>query len=125
MIQTLIVVAGGGAIGSALRYLVGVWAMRLFGPGFPFGTLAVNIIGCFVMGCLVMVLGEKTGTRYAPFLMTGILGGFTTFSAFSLDAVRLYEGGQVGLAALYVGASVGFGLMALVAGMALVKGIFA
>lgn len=125
MTQTLFAVAAGGAIGSALRYLVNVAALRIAGPGFPWGTFAVNLLGSFVMGVLVVVLAGTAGTRHAPFLMTGVLGGFTTFSAFSLDAVRLYDGGQAGLAALYVVGSVGAGLIALVAGMGLAKGFLA
>jgi CrcB protein len=122
MIQTLLQVAIGGAIGSAGRYLVNVGAMRLAGPGFPWATLAVNIAGSFVMGVLVVVLAEG-GNRLAPFLMTGVLGGFTTFSAFSLDAVALYQRGEAGLAAAYVTASVAVSLAALIAGMACARAL--
>jgi camphor resistance protein CrcB len=125
MIQTLFAVAFGGAIGSTLRYLVNVASGRLFGIGFPYGTMFVNVVGSFVMGVLVVLLAGRSGPWHVPFLMTGVLGGFTTFSAFSLDAMVLYDGGRVGLAAFYVIASVVFGLMALVAGMALAKGYFA
>lgn len=81
----------------------------------------MNIVGSFVMGVVVVVLAHLSGNRYAPLLMTGILGGFTTFSAFSLDAVTLYERGQTGLAASYVGASVVFSLAALFAGLLLAR----
>ena len=81
--------------------------MRLIGPGFPWATLFVNVAGSFLMGVIVVVLAREGGTRAAgPFLMTGLLGGFTTFSAFSLDAVTLYERGQVALAGAYVMGSV-------------------
>lgn len=121
---SLIQVALGGAIGASARYLTNVGAMRLLGPGFPFGTLTVNVVGSFLMGVLVVVLAHKDATRMAPLLMTGMLGGFTTFSAFSLDAVTIYERGQVGLAALYVGASVVLSLAALFAGLMLARGMF-
>jgi len=125
MIQTLLIVALGGAIGSSARYLVNITLPRLLGHGFPYATMAVNILGSFLMGVLVVVLAMKCGNRFAPFLMTGILGGFTTFSAFSLDAAKLWEAGQVTTAAGYVIGSVGLGLAALFAGMAFARGFFA
>ena len=117
MMGTLFQVALGGALGASGRYLTGVATMRLMGPGFPWGTLAVNVIGSFVMGVIVVVLGHLSANRLAPFLMTGLLGGFTTFSAFSLDALTLWERGQQGLAAAYVAASVLLSLAAIVAGL--------
>ncbi|MCF8486009.1 MAG: fluoride efflux transporter CrcB [Rhodobacteraceae bacterium] len=117
MILTLFQVALGGAIGASLRYLTNVGAMRMFGPGFPIGTVIVNIAGSFVMGLLVVALAKKGGNHLAPLLMTGILGGFTTFSAFSLDALTLWERGQQGLAFGYVAASVLFSLAAIAAGL--------
>lgn len=125
MIQTLFFVALGGALGSALRYLVNITLPRLMGHGFPYATMTVNVLGSFAMGVLVVVLAMKGGNRFAPFLMTGILGGFTTFSAFSLDAAKLVETGEVGTAAVYVLGSVGLGLAALFAGMAFARGVFA
>ena len=117
MILTLFQVALGGAIGASLRYLTNVGAMRMFGLGFPIGTVIVNIAGSFVMGLLVVTLAKKGGNHLAPLLMTGILGGFTTFSAFSLDALTLWERGQQGLAFGYVAASVLFSLAAIAAGL--------
>lgn len=121
MITTLFQVALGGAIGAALRYLTNVSALRLFGPGFPVATLVVNVAGSFLMGVLVVVLARKGGTHLAPFLMTGILGGFTTFSAFSLDALTLWERGEVLTAFTYVAASVLLSLAAIAAGLALAR----
>lgn len=119
MIPTLLV-ALGGAVGSVARYGVNVWTMRAFGPAFPWGTLAVNVVGGFVMGLLAAVLALRGGSTDARvFLMTGVLGGFTTFSAFSLDAVTLWERGEAGTAALYVAASVALSVGALVGGLAL------
>ena len=123
MTSTLIPVALGGALGASLRYLTGIAAVRLFGHGFPWGTLTVNIFGSFLMGVIVVVLAHVNGNRFAPFLMTGVLGGFTTFSAFSLDAVTLYERGDFGAAALYVTASVGLSIAALFIGVTLARSI--
>ncbi|TKD15874.1 fluoride efflux transporter CrcB [Rhodobacter capsulatus] len=125
MIQTLLFVALGGAIGSVARYLVNITLPRLFGHGFPYATMTVNVVGSFLMGGLVVVLAMKGGTRFAPFLMTGILGGFTTFSAFSLDAAKLWQAGEVTTAAGYVIGTVVLGLAALFAGMAFARGFFA
>ncbi len=125
MIQTLLQVALGGAIGASARYMTNVAAMRLAGPGFPWGTVAVNVAGSFLMGVIVVVLAHKDGTRLAPFLMTGVLGGFTTFSAFSLDALTLWERGQTALAVAYVAGSVILSFAAIVAGMAAARGVFA
>ena len=123
MIQTLLTVAAGGAIGSSLRYLVNVSAMRLFGPAFPWATLPVNVIGSFLMGALVVWFANRDLMRLAPFLMTGILGGFTTFSAFSLDTVTLWQRGEATTAMIYVAASIILSLAALLAGMATVRGL--
>lgn len=125
MTTTLIQVALGGAIGASGRYLTGLAATRIMGPGFPWGTLTVNVVGSFLMGLLAVVLMAKFDNKLAPFLMTGVLGGFTTFSAFSLDAIKLIEGDQMSTAILYILASVLISLLALVAGLALARGIIA
>jgi CrcB protein len=125
MFATLTQVALGGAIGASARYLTGVATMKVIGPGFPWATLFVNVLGSFAMGVLVVVLAHKSGTRFAPFMMTGLLGGFTTFSAFSLDALTLFERGQVWTAAAYVAGSVLLSLAAIVAGVLLTRGVFA
>ncbi len=118
-------VAIGGALGASGRYLTNVAMARLLGHGFPWGTLSVNILGSFLMGLLVEVLAQKGGMRAAPFLMTGVLGGFTTFSAFSLDALTIYERGQTALAAGYVLASVLLSLLAIGLGLAAGRAAFA
>jgi len=113
MIWTVIQVAVGGAIGSVLRY--GMVAA----VGAPVGTLVVNVLGSLVMGVLFVVLSGRAGL--SPLLMAGVLGGFTTFSAFSLDAMKLWEGGR--LQALgYVAASVILSLAAVAFGAAVAKG---
>ncbi|SIO29334.1 fluoride efflux transporter CrcB [Vannielia litorea] len=125
MISTLAQVALGGALGASARYLTGVAAIRVMGPGFPWGTLTVNVLGGLVMGLFAALVGLRGGHVWAPFLMTGVLGGFTTFSAFSLDAVTLFERGQVGSAALYVVCSVTLSIGALVVGLLIGRSLFA
>ncbi|MBV7408142.1 fluoride efflux transporter CrcB [Maritimibacter sp. DP1N21-5] len=125
MLQTLLAVAAGGAIGASGRYLVNVTTGRMFGLGFPYGTITVNVLGSFLMGALFVVMARKGGTALAPFLMTGVLGGFTTFSAFSLDALTLFERGQGGTAAVYVVLSVALSLLALVVGAFLTRMVMA
>ena len=113
----LLQVAIGGALGASGRYLTTTAVARLMGKSFPWGTMTVNVLGSFAMGVLVVMLAHLSGNRFAPLLMTGVLGGFTTFSAFSLDAATLYERGQVGPAAAYILASVILSVMALFAGL--------
>jgi len=122
MLPTVIQVALGGAIGAAARYGVGVAFAR---PGFPVGVLSVNIIGSFLMGLAVVYLGQKMLGHLNPFLMTGILGGFTTFSAFSLEAYTMFERGEVAQAAIYVTLSVVLSIGALIAGIAIMRGVLA
>ncbi|MEP2784792.1 MAG: fluoride efflux transporter CrcB [Pseudoruegeria sp.] len=124
MIWTLLQVAAGGAIGASGRYLVGVGVMRTLGAGFPLATLIVNIFGSFLMGCIIVTLMHKETLHYAPFLTVGLLGGFTTFSAFSLDAITLYERGQFEMFALYVTGSVLLSIGAVFLGMALMRGVW-
>ena len=119
MMTPLLSVAVGGALGASARYVTGLAALRLFGAGFPWGTLTVNIVGSLLMGLAFVLIGQ--GGRLSPLLMTGLLGGFTTFSAFSLDAVTLYDKGAVALAGLYVIASVTLSILALIAGIALAR----
>ncbi len=119
-------VALGGAIGAVLRYLMGVGMIRLWGvTAFPLPILTVNIIGSFLMGVFVVVAAHRGLTHLSPLVMTGLLGGFTTFSAFSLEAVTLYERGDVGQAAVYVAASVVLSIGGLMAGLWVARGMFA
>jgi CrcB protein len=117
MIWTISQVALGGAIGSVLRYLT-VSAVSA-----PLGTFLVNVAGSFVMGILFVVLSSRPGL--SPLLMTGILGGFTTFSAFSLDALKLWHSGQTPAALAYIAGSVLLSLVAIALGAALARGAFA
>ena len=119
---TVLAIGVGGGIGAVLRYLVSVAALRLIGPGFPWGTLAVNVAGSLAMGVLVSLFAQRwpASGEMRAFLTTGILGGFTTFSAFSLDAVALAERDAWLAAAAYVAGSVAVSILALAAGQRLV-----
>lgn len=118
----LIVFAGAG-IGGALRHGVNLAAARMFGLGFPFGTIIVNVLGSFLMGVLAGYFAFRTGLsqHVRLFLTTGVLGGFTTFSAFSLDAALLMERHAYWSAAAYMAGSVLLGLLALFAGLSLFR----
>lgn len=120
----LIVFLGGG-IGSMLRHAVNVASARALGTGFPYGTLTVNVTGSIVMGLLAGYFAFKgdAAQGWRLFLMTGILGGYTTFSAFSLDAINLYERGEVGLALGYIAASGAVSIFGLLAGLLLMRQI--
>lgn len=113
----------GGAIGAAARYGVNITTPKLIGHGFPWATMIVNVSGSFVMGLLIawMALAWNTSQEMRVFLTTGILGGFTTFSAFSLDFATLYERKDYGLAFGYAGGSVVLSLLALFAGLYLAR----
>lgn len=122
MIQTLLQVALGGALGASARYLTNVGMIRLMGPGFPWGTVVANVCGSFLMGLLAGALAHLGGNRWAPLLMTGVLGGFTTFSAFSLDAVTLWDN-RPELAVIYVAGTVAAGIAALLLGMLVARSV--
>lgn len=123
----LIYVALGGALGASARYGLANAAARVSGPGFPVGTLAANIVGSFAMGVLAAWLAAKVSgaENMRLFLGVGLLGGFTTFSAFSLEAVTLIEKKSYGAFAGYVGSSVVLSLLALAAGLILARKVFA
>jgi CrcB protein len=113
----------GGGLGSSLRHTVNVVCARYLGTAFPYHTFIINITGSTVMGLIAGYLAFKgdAAQSWRLFLMTGILGGYTTFSAFSLDAGLLYERGEIGLALLYVLGSVVLAIAGLFAGLALVR----
>jgi fluoride exporter len=123
--QAYILVFLGAGIGGALRHAVNVASERLFGTGFPWGTLTVNVAGGFAMGLLAGWLALRAGEGWTQsvrlFFAVGILGGFTTFSAFSLDAVLLWERAQAGAAISYVLASVVLSIAGLLAGLFVVR----
>jgi fluoride exporter len=118
----LIVFLGGG-IGAALRHGFNLVFARLLGNAFPYATLFENVSGSVLMGCLIAFFAFKSSLpqHWQLFLTTGVLGGYTTFSAFSLDVALLYERGDLGLAALYVLLSVALSIAGLFAGLVLVR----
>ena len=118
-----IVVFLGGGLGAALRHGINIAVARMLGAGFPYATFFINVTGSFVMGLIAAWFAFKgdASQHWRLFLTTGILGGYTTFSAFSLDTVLLYERGETGLAALYVLSSVALAVGGLVVGLALVR----
>jgi CrcB protein len=118
-----VIVAVGSAIGGALRHAVNLGAARLLGTGWPWGTFTVNVVGSFAIGLIAgwLALKGNTSQAWRLFLTTGILGGFTTFSAFSLDAVLLYERGRLGLLALYLAGSIAVSIGAAFLAFALVR----
>lgn len=124
MLTTMAQVAVGAAIGGAARFGVGVFMLRIVGATvFPLAIITVNVIGSFLMGLFVVWAAQRGMTGWNPFVMTGILGGFTTFSAFSLEVVTLIERGQVNLAAIYIAASIGLSIGALFAGVLIARGM--
>jgi CrcB protein len=124
MIQIVLVFLGGG-FGSVARHGVNIAAARLFGTDFPWGTFIVNVVGSFTMGLIVAWLAFRAGAGWSQhtrlLLTTGFLGGFTTFSTFSLDTALLWERDAYVVAIGYVVASVVFGVVGLFAGLALVR----
>jgi fluoride exporter len=115
----------GGGLGSVLRHIVNVVCPKFLGTNFPYHTFIINITGSTIMGVVAGYLAFKgdAAQSWRLFLMTGILGGYTTFSAYSLDSAVLYERGEIGLAALYVLGSVVLSILGLFAGLALVRSI--
>lgn len=126
MVPAVLQVALGGAIGASARYLASIWMVRWLGhTPFPVAILAVNVVGSVLIGVFVGMSAHKGLTHLSPFIVTGILGGFTTFSTFSLEAVTLWQRGETTGAALYVLVSVGLSLLGLVAGLWIGRGVFA
>lgn len=119
----LLLVCAGGAVGAGLRHLSNLAAGRFFGTAFPWGTLMVNSAGCLAMGIFVELLARRLGgsEAFRLFVATGLLGGYTTFSSFSLDVATLWERGAQGAAAAYVAASVLGSIFALFAGLWLMR----
>jgi CrcB protein len=127
MLNYLFVGLGGG-LGAIARYVVGSQATRVFGTGWPYGTFVINIVGGLCMGLLISTLAHRGGgdqERWRLLLGVGVLGGFTTFSAFSLDTALMIERRQLVSAALYAAGSVGLSVIALFAGMLIARRIFA
>jgi CrcB protein len=124
----LLFVALGGGVGAMARYLVGVQTLRMFGPNWPYGTFTVNVLGGFLMGALAGYLAHRGGAdqeRWRLLLGVGVLGGFTTFSAFSLETALMFEKRAYADALIYAVASVVLAMTALFAGLLLARRLFA
>ncbi len=122
--MNFLLVMAGGAVGSAARYGVGKLTLGWFGPDYPWGTLAVHVSGGVLMGVRAGVLARTGGSEHTRLLLgVGVLGGFTTFSSFSLDAVLMIERGQWSAALLYALVSVTGSVLALFGGLYLVRGL--
>ncbi|ATU91807.1 fluoride efflux transporter CrcB [Phyllobacterium zundukense] len=121
--NAILLVASGGAIGSVARYLVGVLMARAFGTAFPYGTLTVNVVGGFLMGLFIELLARRFdgSPELRLFVAVGIMGGFTTFSSFSLDVAVLWDRGELATVMLYVFASVILSIGALFFGLWLAR----
>lgn len=122
----MLYIAAGGAFGSVMRYLMIQAVNGVFGKEFPYGTLLVNVLGCFLMGVAVAFIASMMprGKELYMLLAVGALGGFTTFSAFAYDIVLLLDRGELASALLYVLASVVVSVLALWAGLVFFKGVF-
>ena len=125
--EKVLLVAAGGAVGAVARYGLGAQALRMLGPGWPYGTFAANALGGLLMGALVGFLAHRDGSdpeRLRLLLGVGLLGGFTTFSAFSLETALMIERRSYGAAGAYVAASVLVSVAALFAGLILARRVF-
>lgn len=120
--NTILAVGAGSFIGGVLRYLISQFIQLKSSTSFPFGTLGVNILGCFLIG-IVFTLSSRgsISQEWKFFIATGILGGFTTFSAFASESLTLFREGQFGLAAAYIASSVILGLLATFIGISAIK----
>jgi CrcB protein len=123
--MTYLIVFLGGGVGAAVRHGINIVAARLLGTAFPYGTLLINVTGSLAMGLIAGYFAFKgdASSSWRLFLTTGILGGYTTFSTFSLDAALLYERGHLDLAALYVVSSVAVSLAAMFGGLWIVRSL--
>ena len=123
--KTVMAIALGGALGAVARHFISYWSVVALGNGFPWGTLTVNVVGCFALGLVVevMALVWSPAAEWRAFLTVGVLGAFTTFSAFALDISILHERGEMLQAILYVTVSVAGSIAAIFAGMSLTRAV--
>ena len=123
--KTVMAIALGGALGAVARHFISHWSVVALGNGFPWGTLTVNVVGCFALGVAVevMALVWSPAAEWRAFLTVGVLGAFTTFSAFALDISILHERGEMLQAILYVTVSVAGSIAAIFAGMSLTRAV--
>jgi len=125
-VKLLLYIAVGGAVGAVGRYSITVAVTQWTTSSFPYGTMVVNILGSFLLGCLLaaLSLNWSPSAEFRSLLQVGVLGAFTTFSTFSLDAYQQISRGDYLGTALYIGISVAIGILALISGVALVRQLF-
>jgi len=123
MLKELFTVGLGGALGAMARYLLGKLAQRILGNEFPWGTLAANMSGCFLIGLIAGLLQGPESATSRLFLVVGILGGYTTFSAFGLETLNLLKDNSLDLAVANIGLQLAVGLLAVVCGQALSRAL--
>lgn len=123
MLKTLLLVGLGGGVGSIIRYMAGLYVHRYFPSTFPWGTLAVNVLGCFLIGLFMGLLDRSTSLdpNWRLLLVVGFCGGFTTFSALSMESINLLQNHQEMTAFLYIGLSIAVGLSATLTGFLLMR----
>ncbi len=121
--MSYVIVFLGGGIGAALRHGINILAARILGTGFPHGTLSINVTGSLIMGLVAAWFAFKgdASQHWRLFLTTGILGGYTTFSTFSLDVAFLYERGEIMQTALYIAGSVALSIFGIFLGLAVAR----
>jgi CrcB protein len=124
-VTTILILAVGATVGAAARYYGSLWAVQQFGPNFPYGTLLINVIGSFVLGCFLTLAAARPaiGPEARLLVATGFCGSFTTFSTFSVEAYTLLLGGRYLSGALYLFGSMALGLLAVVLGVALARAL--
>lgn len=123
MIKNILLVGLGGCIGSIARYLCQRWVYQLYPHPFPWGTLLVNLLGCFIIGAIYAVAEKSSllSVQWRLFLTAGLCGGFTTFSAFAFENLTLLRSGDIAYFLLYTGASVVLGIAAVLGGISFIK----
>lgn len=123
--EKILYVGIGGLLGATLRYLVNLWSVEKLGFAFPYGTLIVNIIGCFILGVFVTICSEKllANENLRLFVVVGFAGGLTTFSALSYETIKLAESYEILMSGLNIGANVFLGIIFMVFGMAIGRSI--
>lgn len=120
--KNIVLIGLGGAVGSVIRFVLGLFVKKYWGLSFPLGTFIVNLIGCFLIGMLIAYFQKNNNDSMKLLLITGFCGGFTTFSSFTAESIELMQNNQISVSLLYIGASICIGLLATWAGIFIMKG---